>query len=272
MDRNCRVQEVPASALPDGGDAALDLHWLSPAQMAERFADMPEALAQAGEIAAHVPSGLARWPTDLAGAGSARGPVGGRGVAGGGGGWAGGAIRPGPGPGHPRPAGCGVGGDWAARLCAPLFAGGGCGALCPRAGHSGEHEGQRGQQFGGLCLGHHDRGPDFARPALSALFEPGPDRAAGHRSGFLFPAAGRSAGLYSGQAWGRPGGVGGDHQHHAGQVRRGGDGQGLWAGPGGHRRLAEAAAPGLAPGPPAAGAQVRGRDAGRDRRSRCTGG
>ncbi|MBP9074697.1 MAG: DNA polymerase III subunit alpha [Caldilineaceae bacterium] len=66
MDRNCRVQEVPASALPDGGDAALDLHWLSPGQMAERFADVPEALAQAGEIAEMcrpaLPDGRPIWP------------------------------------------------------------------------------------------------------------------------------------------------------------------------------------------------------------------
>ncbi len=66
IDRNCRVQDVPASALPDGGDPDVDLHWLSPAQMAERFADLPQALAQAGEIAAMcrpaLPDGRPIWP------------------------------------------------------------------------------------------------------------------------------------------------------------------------------------------------------------------
>jgi DNA polymerase-3 subunit alpha len=66
MDRNCRLEEVPASALPGGGDPAVALHWLSPEQVAARFSMFPRALAAVGEVAARcgptLPQGRTIWP------------------------------------------------------------------------------------------------------------------------------------------------------------------------------------------------------------------
>ncbi len=63
---NCRLADVPAQALPDGGDPAVQLHWLSPQQMAGRFAAFPHALAAIDEIAAQcqpaLPDGRPIWP------------------------------------------------------------------------------------------------------------------------------------------------------------------------------------------------------------------
>ncbi len=66
IDHNCPLDSVPPEALPDGGDPAVTVHWLSPAEMAERFAAFPGALAQTGEIAARclpaLPDGRPIWP------------------------------------------------------------------------------------------------------------------------------------------------------------------------------------------------------------------
>ncbi|HSN74827.1 MAG TPA: DNA polymerase III subunit alpha [Anaerolineae bacterium] len=63
---NCQLAQLPAQALPDGGDPSVQLHWLSPSQMAERFVAFPEALAGIGEITARchpaLPDGRPIWP------------------------------------------------------------------------------------------------------------------------------------------------------------------------------------------------------------------
>ncbi len=64
--RNIRLEEVPAGALPDEGDEAVALHWLSPDELARRYAAWPEALAQSDAIAARcqpaLPDGRPIWP------------------------------------------------------------------------------------------------------------------------------------------------------------------------------------------------------------------
>lgn len=66
IDRNCTLDEVAAPTLPDGGDPQVDLHWLSPAIMQERFANFPDALAATQTIADHcepaLPDGRPIWP------------------------------------------------------------------------------------------------------------------------------------------------------------------------------------------------------------------
>jgi len=66
IDHNCRLDAVPAAALPDGGDPAIDLHWLSPGEMAARFAAFPAALAQTHTLAQRcrpaLPDGRPIWP------------------------------------------------------------------------------------------------------------------------------------------------------------------------------------------------------------------
>ena len=63
---NCPLDAVPETALPGGGDAGLDLHWLSRDEMAQRYAQFPAALARVGEAAARcnpaVPEGQTVWP------------------------------------------------------------------------------------------------------------------------------------------------------------------------------------------------------------------
>lgn len=64
---NCRLPELPAAALPNHGDTSVQLHWLSPAQLAERFADFPAALASISSITAQcgpaLPDGRPIWPS-----------------------------------------------------------------------------------------------------------------------------------------------------------------------------------------------------------------
>lgn len=66
IDHNCRLHEVPAHALPDAGDPAVHLHWRSPAEIAAHFAEWPDAVARAGEIAGRcgpaLPDGRPIWP------------------------------------------------------------------------------------------------------------------------------------------------------------------------------------------------------------------
>ena len=66
IDLNCPLDAVPVEALPDGGDPNIDLHWIGPDEMVERFSAFPEALAQVGEIAARcepaLPERKAIWP------------------------------------------------------------------------------------------------------------------------------------------------------------------------------------------------------------------
>jgi len=64
---NCRLADLPANALPDRGDPGVTLHWLSPQQMAERFAVFPQALAAIDDIVQQcgpaLPDGRPIWPT-----------------------------------------------------------------------------------------------------------------------------------------------------------------------------------------------------------------
>jgi len=66
IDRNCRLDAVAAESLPDGGDPEVDLHWLTPTEMADRFAAFPEALAATETIATQcepaLPDGRPIWP------------------------------------------------------------------------------------------------------------------------------------------------------------------------------------------------------------------
>ena len=66
IDRTCHLHEVPNAALPDGGAEHVALHWLSPPELAARFAEYPKALARTQEIAARcapaLPTGTLRWP------------------------------------------------------------------------------------------------------------------------------------------------------------------------------------------------------------------
>jgi DNA polymerase III subunit alpha len=67
IDANCHLNELPAEAMPDHGDAEVALHWLSPVEIAERFANFPAALARIGEIVERttpcLPDGRPIWPT-----------------------------------------------------------------------------------------------------------------------------------------------------------------------------------------------------------------
>ncbi|MEZ4718227.1 MAG: DNA polymerase III subunit alpha [Caldilineaceae bacterium] len=66
IDRNCRLEDVPADALPDANDSAVTLHWQTPGEMASRFANFPDALAMTHTIAAQcqpaLPDGRPVWP------------------------------------------------------------------------------------------------------------------------------------------------------------------------------------------------------------------
>jgi len=66
IDRNCSLDAVPVTALPDSGDSRIDLHWLSPAELTARFAAFPDALTRTSEIAQRcapaLPTGSHLWP------------------------------------------------------------------------------------------------------------------------------------------------------------------------------------------------------------------
>ena len=67
IDRNCTLDAVPDSALPDGGDAGVDLHWLTREEVAARHARYPLALERISEIVHRcepaLPQGTVIWPT-----------------------------------------------------------------------------------------------------------------------------------------------------------------------------------------------------------------
>lgn len=66
IDQNCHLADVPAAALPAHGDTAVALHWQSPAQIAETFAEFPDAVRRVGQIVDHcepcLPDGRPIWP------------------------------------------------------------------------------------------------------------------------------------------------------------------------------------------------------------------
>ena len=66
IDRNCTVDQVPDSALPSSGDAAIATHWLSQEEIAIRFSKFPESIETVGKIAQachpSLPRGDPIWP------------------------------------------------------------------------------------------------------------------------------------------------------------------------------------------------------------------
>lgn len=66
IDRNCQVDQVPATALPSWGDPQVGVHWLDPDEMDARFANFPELLEIAGGVARSCSPALPRgdpiWP------------------------------------------------------------------------------------------------------------------------------------------------------------------------------------------------------------------
>jgi DNA-directed DNA polymerase III PolC len=66
INQNCRLEEVEDSSLPAMGDTAGPIHWPDAIEMKERFADYPEALANAADIASlcqpGLPDGRPIWP------------------------------------------------------------------------------------------------------------------------------------------------------------------------------------------------------------------
>ncbi|MCP4360978.1 MAG: DNA polymerase III subunit alpha [Chloroflexi bacterium] len=74
IDHNCRLEDVPDSALPAFGDTpvlsktevAVTHHWRTPAQIAEKFKAFPEAIQRVGDIVRQcepcLPDGRPIWP------------------------------------------------------------------------------------------------------------------------------------------------------------------------------------------------------------------
>jgi len=65
--RNCPLDELPAEAVPGGGDPRIDLHWLGVDEMRARYAAFPDALARVTEVAdgcgEALPDGRPIFPT-----------------------------------------------------------------------------------------------------------------------------------------------------------------------------------------------------------------
>jgi DNA polymerase III subunit alpha len=66
IDQNCKLDMVPKQTLPAGGQHDIDLHWLSPDDVAERFEQFPEALTAVSSITQQchpaLPDGRFIWP------------------------------------------------------------------------------------------------------------------------------------------------------------------------------------------------------------------
>ncbi|MEA3334405.1 MAG: DNA polymerase III subunit alpha [Chloroflexota bacterium] len=66
IDHNLQLKDVPPAVLPNLGDGQIDLHWLSPAEMTERFEAFPEALTTTMHVAHQcqpaLPDGSPIWP------------------------------------------------------------------------------------------------------------------------------------------------------------------------------------------------------------------
>jgi DNA-directed DNA polymerase III PolC len=66
IDHNCELDQVPQTALPAGGDAQINLHWLAPGEVLSRFRDYPEALDNVARLVARfgpaMPEGAPIWP------------------------------------------------------------------------------------------------------------------------------------------------------------------------------------------------------------------
>lgn len=66
IDQNCPLELAPSETLPGGGAADATLHWLSPAEIGERFAPFPEAITAVSDIVQQcippLPDGRPIWP------------------------------------------------------------------------------------------------------------------------------------------------------------------------------------------------------------------
>ncbi|MEZ4663223.1 MAG: PHP domain-containing protein [Caldilineaceae bacterium] len=66
INENCRLADVPAHLLPDQGQSERTVHWLSPAEMEQRFAAFPAALDAIPQITDQcqpaLPDGRPIWP------------------------------------------------------------------------------------------------------------------------------------------------------------------------------------------------------------------
>jgi DNA polymerase-3 subunit alpha len=66
MDHNCPLDAVPPAALPASGDPTATLHWLSLADIQQRFAPFPQAVTAVSELVGRcqpaLPDGRPVWP------------------------------------------------------------------------------------------------------------------------------------------------------------------------------------------------------------------
>ncbi len=66
IDQNCRLADLPGEALPDSDDPAIDLHWLTPADVQRRFVGLPGCVANVRLVTAQcdpaLPDGRPIWP------------------------------------------------------------------------------------------------------------------------------------------------------------------------------------------------------------------
>ncbi|MCP5101711.1 MAG: DNA polymerase III subunit alpha, partial [Chloroflexi bacterium] len=66
IDQNCKLDMVPKRVLPAGGREDVELHWLSPQDVGERFELLPEAITAVSTITAQchsaLPDGRFIWP------------------------------------------------------------------------------------------------------------------------------------------------------------------------------------------------------------------
>ncbi|MFO7679342.1 MAG: DNA polymerase III subunit alpha [Chloroflexota bacterium] len=66
IDQNCHLDHVSPHTLPGFDDAQINVHWLPPAEVVERFAAFPEAIANVGAIVDQcqpcLPNGRPLWP------------------------------------------------------------------------------------------------------------------------------------------------------------------------------------------------------------------
>ncbi len=67
INQNCPLEQVPAATIPGFDDPQIDVHWLPPETVIERFAAFPDAISNAAHIADQcqpcLPNGRPLWPT-----------------------------------------------------------------------------------------------------------------------------------------------------------------------------------------------------------------
>jgi DNA polymerase-3 subunit alpha len=63
---NCAIDQLPSAVLPAGGDPGVELHWLDPGELVDRFSLFPQAVAHVGEVVRRcepaLPDGRPIWP------------------------------------------------------------------------------------------------------------------------------------------------------------------------------------------------------------------